>query len=100
VSVPGLLIALIGFAVVALFIAAPLLGRSVQAQEATPDAPPLEDREAELRAAYERIKSTLRDLDEDYALGKLDDAAYQAERERWLTEGAHVLAALDEVDAD
>lgn len=95
-SVAGLLIAVIGFVVLALFVAAPLFGRARSTSDAAPDTPPPSDHAAELRASYERIKSTLRDLDDDYALGKLDDAAYQAERERWLTEGARVLAALDE----
>lgn len=94
-SIVALLIALVGFAVVGVFIAAPLFERARHPEAADADAPSVQ--RAELTATYERIKTTLRDLDEDHALGKLDDASYRVEREHWLTEGARVLAALDAI---
>jgi hypothetical protein len=48
-----------------------------------------------LLTSYERILSVLRDLDEDYRLGKLAEADYFAEREQWAGQGAAVLAALE-----
>lgn len=46
---------------------------------------------------YERILATLRDIDEDYRLGKLPPDAYTVERERWAVQGAAVLAALEQL---
>jgi len=39
-------------------------------------------------AAYERILQTVRDLDEDYLVGKLPAEQYTAERARWMEQGA------------
>jgi hypothetical protein len=52
------------------------------------------DREM-LLTAYERVLITIRDLDEDYQVGKLDAAQYQAERELWAGRGVEVLEALE-----
>ncbi len=94
-SLPGLLVALVGLAVIVLFVASPLLARPRSGSASAAAVPSPSAAAADLASAYERIKSALRDLDEDHTLGKLDDDAYHAERERWLTEGARVLAALD-----
>lgn len=94
-SITGLLIALGGFAVLLVFIAAPLWERKRASEPMLDVISPLD----ELNTAYNRIKSTLRDLDEDHALGKLDDDAYAVEREHWVSEGARVLAAIDRVKA-
>jgi hypothetical protein len=48
-----------------------------------------------LSAAYERALLTVRDLDEDYQVGKLSQEAYASERARWVEEGAALLEALE-----
>lgn len=53
-----------------------------------------------LVAAYERAIVTVRELDEDYQVGKLSEEAYQAERAQWTERGAVILAALDNVNGD
>jgi hypothetical protein len=48
-----------------------------------------------LIANYERIVATLRDLEEDYNTGKLDQATYERDREHWAGLGTQLLAELD-----
>lgn len=48
-----------------------------------------------LSAAYERALLTVRDLDEDYQVGKLSQEAYAAERAHWVERGAALLEALE-----
>lgn len=48
---------------------------------------------------YERVLTTIRDLDEDYSTGKIGGADYQIERETWVQRGIQVLKALDRLDA-
>jgi hypothetical protein len=49
----------------------------------------------QLAARYERALMTVRDLDEDYQVGKLSPEQYAAERARWVEEGAVLLEALE-----
>jgi hypothetical protein len=49
-----------------------------------------------LAAGYERALVTVRDLDEDFQVGKLSAETYAAERERWLKIGAAQLEALEQ----
>jgi hypothetical protein len=51
-----------------------------------------------LLTTYERILTTIRDIDEDYQLGKLPQEAYAELREQWAERGAAVLEALDKLD--
>ncbi|MBK8031036.1 MAG: hypothetical protein IPK17_16430 [Chloroflexi bacterium] len=50
-------------------------------------------------AAYERALVTVRDLDEDYHVGKLTQEIYEAERQRWTEHGAMLLQKLEETAA-
>lgn len=52
------------------------------------------EREA-LLTAYERVLTTIRDLDEDFRVGKLAQAEYDRERELWSDRGVEVLQALE-----
>lgn len=91
-SSAGWLIGLILIAVVLLLVIAPLLGRGRQ----RPDA--LSDRQRErLRVYYDRALRNIRDLDEDHALGKLDEDEYTAERAYWSERGIQALKALDQI---
>ena len=47
-------------------------------------------------AAYERALVTVRDLDEDYHVGKLTQEVYETERQRWIEHGALLLQKLEE----
>ena len=46
-------------------------------------------------AAYERALVTVRDLDEDYQVGKLSQETYETERSRWTEHGALLLELLE-----
>ncbi len=93
-SAEGLIAALVLTTTAVMIVALPLLIRSADAEGAS-----LARKQRErLAAYYERVLRNLRDLDEDHALGKLDDAEYQQERSEWLQRGAHVLRALDALE--
>lgn len=48
---------------------------------------------------YERVLTNMRDLDEDYATGKIDEADYREEREVWAQRGMRLLRLRDSLDA-
>lgn len=47
---------------------------------------------------YQQVTGTLRDLDDDAQSGKLDMAAYEEEREKWMQRGVAVLQAIEEFE--
>jgi hypothetical protein len=51
-------------------------------------------------AYYERVLKNVRDLDDDYTTGKIDEAEYQTERDVWMNRGVHLLKMLDELDEE
>jgi hypothetical protein len=60
-------------------------------------APALETRQRDrLLAYYDRVLTNVRDLDEDFATDKMNEAEYRAERELWVGRGIQVLKALDQ----
>lgn len=90
-SLPGLLFALCIAVFVVAWVILPLL-----AHRSTATVDPLIDKQRErLLVYYERVLRNIRDLDEDHALGKLDNANYARDRELWAQRGAQVLQALD-----
>ncbi len=92
-SLEGLLFSVVMFALVLVFIGAPLLSRrkldTVQAAQ--------RQRER-LQVYYERVLHSLHDLDEDYATGKLDADDYTQERELWTQRGIAALKQLEKLD--
>ncbi len=88
----GLSLALI--AVVLLWIAAPLLRHKPRFADHG-EAISIE----RLSVHYERVLTALRDLEEDYSVGKLSEARYTSEREYWVAQGIEILAELDRVGA-
>jgi len=53
---------------------------------------------SELLARREAVLTALRELDLDYAVGKVPERDYQTQRAALLREGAQILRALDEVE--
>ncbi|QPC80947.1 hypothetical protein G4Y79_14660 [Phototrophicus methaneseepsis] len=49
----------------------------------------------ELITSYERVLSTIRDLDEDYQLAKINQGDYQEERTYWSEYGVRLLQMLE-----
>lgn len=87
-SIEGLGLSLSLVLLVVLWVAAPLITRRTGKSAAGYDLG--------LIAGYERALVAIRDLEEDVATGKIDAAAYERERERWVERG---IAALRELDA-
>jgi hypothetical protein len=91
----GLLVTLIGTALVAGLILGPILRQDVSAKLSS-EADALQRRREALRLEYNAVLQTLRDLDEDHATGKLSSQEYQAEKNRWNAEGVRLLRERDE----
>lgn len=53
----------------------------------------------ELRVQYDRILTNIRDLDEDHAIGKLEQDVYGPERSRLVAQGVALLKQIDERSA-
>lgn len=87
-SLEGLIIGLTVLAITVLWIAAPLLTqRRTLPQHAS-------EREA-LLTRYEQLLTSIRDLDEDSAMGKIRPEAYSEERESLVQQGIALLKAID-----
>lgn len=56
--------------------------------------------ELSIAAAYERTLMTVRDLDEDFQVGKLPQDVYAAERARWAEHGAKLLRMMEHESAE
>jgi hypothetical protein len=75
---------------------APLLFASEEERQAK-----RQDAERErLLVLYEQVLRSVRDLDDDYALGKMPQAEYKLERDEWMARGVQILELLgDEPEA-
>lgn len=49
-----------------------------------------------LAAEYERVLSIIRELDDDYNVGKVTPEVYQRERAQWTEQGVQLLQALEQ----
>jgi hypothetical protein len=94
-SIQGLLFALLLALFVLAWILMPLFQRAGKAE----DDPLLEKQRERLLIYYERVLRNIHDLEEDHALGKIDEGEFSREREEWAQRGAQVLQALDTISA-
>lgn len=95
ISVEGLILTFTILAVAVLWGAAPLLRARAGGDKLNSAAQKQHDR---LSAHYERALTNIRDLDEDFATGKIQQEDYEPEREKWVQRGIQILMALDEQD--
>lgn len=88
-SLAGLLAALVLTLLALIVVAHPLLRRqeSIDARHSSP---------SDLDTSYQRVLINIRDLDEDFATGKLDTRSYDEERESWVARGIELLRQIDE----
>ncbi|MBK8135609.1 MAG: hypothetical protein KA401_01645 [Anaerolineae bacterium] len=49
---------------------------------------------------YQQVTSSLRDLQEDSASGKIPPEEFEVEHEKWMQRGVQILQALQELDRD
>jgi len=94
-SLPGLLVLIFSTVLLAVLIFGPVLQRGESAPLRA-EADTIQRQREALRLAYNAILKSLRDLEEDYATGKLSDADYQSEKARWSAEGVRVLRERDD----
>ncbi len=96
----GSILLILGLAVlVALFIFRPFIEISDKKKLITSDVPVSEEdqRRSILLAEKDRVLRALQELDFDYALGKIPEEDYPAQRQFLLQKGAGVLQSLDEM---
>ena len=96
-SIPGLLIALLLSLIALAILARPLLGPARQRRSARNSLRLESDR---VKSYYERVLTNIRDLDEDFATGKINEADYQAEREVWAQRGIRLLRVQDRLERE
>lgn len=94
-STEGLIGAIVLVGLTIAWVGAPLLRGN--ARHATADHARQKRRER-LLVVYERVITNIRDLDEDFATGKLAEGEYRADRETAVQRGIEVLKALDTLD--
>lgn len=93
-SMQGLIITFVITAIVGLWVLLPLLRQHPSRKRATQESTNLQ--QERLIVIYERVLTNIRDLDEDYATGKISSDDYEAEREIWVERGITILRAMDE----
>lgn len=92
-SIEGLIITILILGITAYLLLLPFIRRE-HSLSGTALAK-FKDQEA-LLTAYERILGAIRDLDEDFALGKLRSETYIVERQEYAAQGAAILQALEQ----
>jgi len=95
-SILGLLISLVLTAAAVLLVVYPLIRPSRERNSSQGSIQQQTDR---VQAYYERVLTNIRDLDEDFATGKIREADYREEREVWVHRGIRLLRVQDQLDA-
>ncbi|TVR19842.1 MAG: hypothetical protein EA396_11760 [Anaerolineaceae bacterium] len=103
-SLEGLILSLLVVLVFAVFLLYPFWDSTPQQADTAPDsdsqiAAQITGQRERLQIYYDRVLANLHDLDEDYAIGKLDDAEYRVDRERWVQRGVQALKGLETLDS-
>lgn len=89
-SIEGILLSAFLFLTSVLILAYPFVSKTV-----SHDALSRQQDRQSLLNAYERLLARLRDLDEDYNLGKMPQTDYEAERHQLANRGATLLAQIE-----
>lgn len=92
-SITGLIVGVILFLITIGIVIVPLLLQNATTEDS------FRNRQRERALAYyERVLRNIRDLDDDLATQKIHQDEYQAERERWMSQGVELLRMLEELD--
>lgn len=87
-GITSLLLFLALLVLVALFVARPFLVTAT-------DEDSLDETASRLEAEYERVLDALAELDADWALGKVPEDIYRAQRAQLVAQGAAALKSLE-----
>lgn len=90
-SIEGIVASIIIFVIGLVWVVYPLRRQSISHSHLMKQ----QERQSLLNA-YERLLMRLRDLDEDYNLGKMPEADYQQERAQLMEKGAALLAKIEQ----
>ena len=93
-SLPGLSIALVLSLIAMAIVARPLLRPARRERAAASSHREQSDR---IETYYERVLTNIRDLDEDFATGKINESDYRNERDVWAERGIRLLRARDQL---
>lgn len=96
-SIAGLLISLLLAGIAMAIVARPLFQSRCPGKQ---EGDSRQQQQEQLRTYYERVLTNIRDLDEDFATGKISAADQREEREVWVRRGIILLRALDELDKE
>lgn len=98
-SIGGLIVSLVVVVLLLVYVLRPFFQRAeaLDPAEAVDERVIARQRER-LEVYYQRVLRNLHDLDEDYALGKLAEDDYRADRAVWAGRGVEVLKRLDQLD--
>lgn len=92
-SIEGIVVSLVILLLTAAAVALPLWrGQGQTAENAL-----LQKQRERLLVYYERVLTNIRDLDEDFATGKIAPDEHAREREMWVQRGIQALRALDDL---
>lgn len=95
-SILGLIISISLFLIAIVVVARPILRpRDITER----DDLQMQRQRDRVQVYYERVLTNIRDLDEDHATGKIDEADYRDEREVWVHRGIRLLRVGDGLDA-
>lgn len=92
-SVAGIVVLIVLVLVVLAILALPFVRPLPDSQQRALD----KQRERAL-AYYERVLTNVRDLDDDFATGKISENEYHMERDVWSERGVKILRLFDELD--
>ena len=95
-SILGLIISLALFLLAVAAVAHPFLRPRKTSER---DDAQLQVQRDRVQVYYERVLTNIRDLDEDYATGKINEDDYREEREVWARRGIRLLRVRDSLDA-
>ena len=93
-SIPGLLISLVLSLIALAIVARPLLRPARRERAAASTQREQRDR---IETYYERVLTNIRDLDEDFVTGKINEGDYRIEREVWAERGIQLLRVKDQL---
>lgn len=93
-SIVGLIISLALVFITALIVIYPIVRKPV----ATTANSSISQQYDRIQAYYERVLTNIRDLDEDFTTGKINEADYNEEREVWMHRGIRLLRVREQLD--
>lgn len=94
-SITGLLFSLVLIGLTTLIVVYPFIRQQHTKNTANT---PLQQQFDRIQIYYDRVLTNIRDLDEDFNTGKINEADYQQEREVWVHRGIRLLRVQDQLD--